>query len=142
MYKYFFIVSLFLVSCAGDTKQDDYWVPIDRAMDAQVNAWNNGDIHGFMSAYWKSDSLLFIGKRGVNRGWETTLNNYLSSYPDKQAMGELKFTTVEKIPIDLNHAFMIGKWELFREKDTLSGHYSLLWKRMNGHWRIKADHSS
>ena len=35
---------------------------------AQTEAWNRGDAEGFMQGYWKSDSLMFIGKSGVKWG--------------------------------------------------------------------------
>ncbi|RYY67829.1 MAG: DUF4440 domain-containing protein, partial [Chitinophagaceae bacterium] len=39
----------------------------------QQKAWNNGDLVSFMDTYWKSDSLMFIGKSGVTYGWQNTL---------------------------------------------------------------------
>ena len=30
-------------------------------MAAQMDAWNQGDLEGFMEGYWRSDSLLFVG---------------------------------------------------------------------------------
>jgi hypothetical protein len=30
---------------------------ISALMQAQENSWNEGDLDGFMSSYWKSDSL-------------------------------------------------------------------------------------
>ena len=33
-------------------------------MAAQMDAWNQGDLEGFMEGYWRSDSLLFVGKSG------------------------------------------------------------------------------
>lgn len=146
MYKYLFLIVVIFPSCfiqeRDEMPKSDFWQPMDSAMNAQVKAWNEGDVDGFMQAYWKSDSLLFIGKNGVKRGWQTTLNNYKKSYPNKQSMGVLRFTAVERKILNENNAFMIGKWELFREMDTLSGHYTLLWKRLNGQWKIIADHSS
>ena len=45
-------------------------------MQSQQDAWNRGDIDSFMVGYWESDSLLFIGKSGVNNGYQNTLSNY------------------------------------------------------------------
>lgn len=111
-------------------------------MAEQEDAWNRGDIAAFMQHYWTSDSLLFIGQSGLNYGWQTTLDNYKKSYPDRQAMGRLQFTNRKVEVIDSLNAFVVGKWELLRVADTLSGHYSLLWKKIDGHWAIVADHSS
>ena len=61
-------------------------------MASQEMSWNKGDLEGFMNGYWLSDSLRFIGKSGITYGWQPTLANYQRSYPDKAAMGKLKFT--------------------------------------------------
>ncbi len=115
---------------------------IDSLMHNQQNAWNAADINGFMSAYWNSDSLLFIGKKGVTNGWNKTMANYKKSYPDKAAMGRLEFDIIKQEPIGKKGVYTIGKWTLFRTADTLGGHFTLLWKKVNGEWKIVADHTS
>jgi ketosteroid isomerase-like protein len=115
---------------------------LDSIMLVQQDAWNRADIEGFMQPYWKSDSLCFIGKRGLTFGWQNTLDNYKKGYPDAAAMGRLQFTNHSLDVLSDDHAYVIGKWELFRVADTLSGHYSLLWKKISGKWVIVADHSS
>jgi ketosteroid isomerase-like protein len=111
-------------------------------MDQQQKAWNQGDLESYMNGYWKSDSLRFIGKRGITYGWQPTLDNYKKGYPNADAMGQLQFENLSMELTGDSSAYVIGKWMLFRTNDTLSGHYSLLWKCMNGRWLIVADHSS
>ncbi|QCK14105.1 YybH family protein [Mangrovivirga cuniculi] len=108
----------------------------------QTIAWNEGDITKFMDGYWKSDSLVFVGSSGVTRGWQKTLDNYKTSYPDKSTMGTLKFDVVDLYPIAENTYFMIGKWHLTRIKGNVGGHFTLVWKIINGQWKIVSDHSS
>lgn len=115
---------------------------IRSVMRSQQEAWNAGDLRGFMNGYWENDSLVFIGGRGLSKGWDAALSNYQRSYPDQQAMGKLQFTHEIIEPVGDRHAFVVGRWELFRDSDTLSGHYSLLWKLISGKWVIVADHSS
>ena len=45
-------------------------------MMKQQQSWNEGNIEKFMSSYWKSDSLMFIGKNGIQYGWKKTLDSY------------------------------------------------------------------
>ena len=52
---------------------------IRSVLTKQTESWNNGDIESFMTTYWHSDSLMFIGKNGVKWGWQTTLENYKKS---------------------------------------------------------------
>jgi len=111
-------------------------------MKFQEENWNIGNIEGFMQAYWKSDSLLFVGAKGPTYGWLKTLSNYKMAYPDKAAMGKLNFELIDLKILSDNYAYMLGSWELKREKDTLGGHFSLLWQKIDGEWKIVSDHTS
>jgi len=116
---------------------------ISNKMQEQENCWNSGDLECFMQHYWQSDSLMFIGKSGLTFGWQKTLDNYINSYPDKSAMGKLKFTNEVKDFIDLETVQVIGRWELKRDSlEDLGGYYSLIWKLKNEEWVIVSDHSS
>ena len=111
-------------------------------LDAQKNAWNDGDINRFMDTYWKNDSLLFIGKSGVTYGWQNTLNNYKKGYPDTSAMGKLDFDILHVNRISQTHYFVIGKWHLTRSIGNVGGHFSLMLRKVRKKWLIIADHSS
>lgn len=128
-----------LTSCQNPPSSQ---VRIQTIMDKQESAWNRGDVEGFMNGYLKSDSLCFIGRKGLNFGWQTTLDNYRDSYPDREAMGKLEFNNMEYKPLCPDYTFVIGQWTLFRETDTIGGHYSLLWQKTEKGWKIIADHSS
>jgi len=111
-------------------------------MADQQGAWNEGDLDRFMVGYWKSDSLVFVGSKGVTMGWTTTLMNYKNSYPDKEHMGTLTMSILSLKMISDTSAFVIGKWKLKRQKDAPEGHFTLLWQLKEGQWVIVADHSS
>ena len=138
-----FISALFVASCNENKPiQSDAIEQIQHVMDRQQEAWNQGNLEDYMNGYWKSDSLRFIGKRGITYGWQPTLDNYKKGYPNADAMGRLQFPNLSMEIMGDSSAYVIGKWQLFRTVDTLSGHYSLLWKRMDNQWLIVADHSS
>jgi ketosteroid isomerase-like protein len=139
-----FILILFINSCTQTARPKESMdlTKIDELMETQEAAWNSGDLEAFMEPYWNSDSLIFIGKRGPTYGWKQTLENYKKSYPNKEAMGTLQFTNLQIEALGEERALVIGKWELFRTADTLSGHYSLIWAMKNGSLKIIADHSS
>ena len=130
--------------CAGlsgftQTKDE---VTIRNLLRTQTTSWNRCDVEGFMQTYWKSDSLMFIGKSGVVWGWQQTLDNYKRGYPDTAAMGKLSFDIIQVKPLDKNHYFVVGKWMLKRSIGDIGGHYTLLMRRIRGQWKIVADHSS
>jgi hypothetical protein len=141
MYKLLVFLAL-LFSCStfsAQIKVPGMPTEVVRTMTDQQEAWNSGDIPAFMNGYWKSDSLLFIGSRGVTTGYASTLSNYLESYPNKDAMGSLTFKNRTWTPISDNSALVIGSWRLSEE---VHGMYSLIWKEIEGTWVIVADHSS
>lgn len=115
---------------------------IKNLLHRQTEEWNKGNLEGFMHTYWQSDSLLFIGKSGVTRGWQQTLENYKKGYPTPAAMGKLSFDILEVKPLNKKHYFVVGKWMVERTTDNLSGHFSLVLQKINGEWKIIADHSS
>lgn len=108
----------------------------------QSEAWNKGDLEAFMQPYWNSDSLLFIGKSGVKHGWAVTLANYKKGYPDTAAMGKLHFDILETRSLSPEYFFLVGKWHLQRTIGDVGGHFTLLFRRIKGQWKIVADHSS
>lgn len=114
---------------------------VEALMHQQEACWNRADIDGFMTTYWKSDSLQFIGSKGITYGWQATLTNYKKSYPNKASMGELKFTILSNQQFSENVIYIIGKWELSREK-PVGGYFTLLWKKINNQWVIVTDHTS
>jgi ketosteroid isomerase-like protein len=111
-------------------------------MQEQVVAWNRGDINGFMNAYWNNDSLSFVGQKGITYGWSKTYENYKKAYPDKTAMGELSFEIIKIEQLSKNSCFVIGKWQLKRQKDSPGGFFTLLWKKLDKKWVIVVDHTS
>lgn len=111
-------------------------------LEKQRLAWNKGDLETFMQGYVKSDSLLFVGKNGPTYGWQKTLDNYKKSYLGEAGMGQLTFG-IKKIDfLNKDVAFVLGSWHLQREKDEPQGYYTLLFKKIEGIWKIIVDHSS
>ena len=138
--KAFLFYALFFLltsSVAAQDKKD-----ILNILETQRVAWNKGNLEEFMQTYWNSDSLLFVGKNGPKFGWQTTLENYKNSYPDKAAMGILKFDVKQIRFLTATDAFVLGGWHLQREKGSLQGYFTLLLKKLNGEWKIISDHSS
>lgn len=117
-------------------------IAVCQLLDEQTQAWNRGDIESFMKTYWKNDSLMFIGKSGITYGWINTLNNYKKNYPDTIAMGKLSFNILTVKRLSFQYFQVVGKWHLQRSIGDLSGHYTLLLKKINGRWVIISDHSS
>ena len=142
MKKFYFllITSAFILGSASAQNKDE--LAIRKSLNEQLDAWNKGDIPRFMEPYWKSDSLMFIGKSGITYGWQETLNNYKKGYPDAAAMGKLDFDILQVRRLSGDHFFVVGKWHLARTIGDVGGHFTLLFRKVDGRWVIVADHSS
>jgi ketosteroid isomerase-like protein len=136
------LLTLLLLACLGAFSQERAEMEIRQLLSVQTKCWNRGDVEGFMQTYWKSDSLMFIGSKGVVRGWQQTLDNYKKGYPDTATMGKLSFDIIQIKPLSDEYAFVVGKWMLKRSIGDVGGHYTLFLRRINGEWKIVADHSS
>ena len=134
--KFYTLILLVITHLYFAQKKD-----IIKVMTDQATAWNNGDIEGYMSGYWKSDSLTFIGSRGITYGWENTLKNYKKGYPTKEKMGRLVFEDIKIKNLGKDYALVTGKWRLKREKDEPNGIYSLIFQRIKKEWKIISDHT-
>ncbi|MEJ7823634.1 MAG: DUF4440 domain-containing protein [Chitinophagaceae bacterium] len=131
---------MFITTCAFAQTKDD--IIIKNILDQQTIAWNGGDIVNFMKPYWRSDSLMFIGKSGITYGWQKTMENYKKNYPDAAAMGKLDFTILQTKRLSVLYYSVVGKWHLTRTIGDLNGHFTLLFKKIKNTWVIVSDHSS
>lgn len=141
MKKYYFLVWLNLLVLVGQAQQTDEQ-QIRAVMEQQTAAWNQGNLEAFMDTYWKNDSLLFVGKKGTTYGWQQTLDNYRRSYPTRDEMGILKFTLLKLQPLGTGFYNVVGKWQLTRKQGDLGGHFTLIFRKIAGSWKIIQDHSS
>ena len=115
---------------------------------AQQEAWNRGDIDGFMNGYARgsrqsgSDSTTFVSEDTVTRGWQTVRDRYKKKYSDREKMGTLTFSDLEITPLANDAAIALGRWKLKRAKDEPHGRFTLIFRRTSDGWRIVHDHTS
>lgn len=141
---------VFLASCSSADKKDKNEYNLSRTdkeeitntLQATQDAWNTGDLEGFMEGYWKSDKLVFIGVQGPTYGYNETLERYKKGYPDIETMGMLKFTVKDLFQIDKTTVMMIGRFYLSRTMADVEGYFTLIWQKIDGKWLIISDHSS
>lgn len=115
---------------------------IIEVLRSQQDAWNEGDVKGFMKYYSNSENLTFAGSNGITKGHEQVLNRYLKNYDSPEKMGTLKFNVLEFREISPTVAYVIGEWALKRSSDNPSGYFTLVWEKVNGEWKIIHDHTS
>jgi ketosteroid isomerase-like protein len=128
-----------LANAQTDQKSID---AIKAVINAQRDAWNRGDIEGYMEGYDKSDNTVFVSGDNVNRGWNTVLERYKRSYDSREKMGQLEFSDLEITLLSKDSAVVLGRWLLKRSKDEPHGRFTLIFKKTQSGWRIIHDHTS
>lgn len=117
---------------------------VAKVLVAQEDAWNRGDIQGFVKGYKNSPDTLFI-TRQVSRGWQGMLQEYKLEYPTKASMGTLVFSELEVHSLDEKFAVCVGKYHLERgrkEGGNAEGIFSLIFEKTDQGWKIILDHTT
>ena len=139
-----FLLTLF-VSCKQEVvktvSEETEKQEILSVMKAQEEAWSNHDLEGFMRGYWKSDSLKFYGRNGVTFGWQKTLDNYKKGYPTKEHSGTLTFKINDISKITEGAYSVMGEYHLKRPVGDADGVFMIIFKKIQGEWKIIADTS-
>jgi len=122
---------------------------IRAVLEAQVKAWNKGDLDGFMAGYWNDDGLTFISGGDITSGWKKTKERYEKRYKaEGKEMGKLTFSELHIETFSPNAAMLRGKFELVFEKEkdekkkTARGRFTLILRKFPDGWKITHDHTS
>ena len=115
---------------------------IRAVLDAQRDAWNRGDIEGYMDGYERSEQTVFVSGDNLTRGWQTVLDRYKKNYNTREKMGTLTFSDLEITLPGKESAVVLGRWHLKRVGDEPHGRFTLIFKKTKQGWKIIHDHTS
>jgi beta-aspartyl-peptidase (threonine type) len=136
-------LGLFLAS-AGQGHDQPAEVPAIRGvLDDQVAAWNAKDLARFMKGYWESEQLSFYSGSSKTSGWKDTLERYRKKYQGEgKEMGRLSFEDLSVDLLGADHALVRGRFRLQVTGNTVTGIFTLVFRKMPAGWRIIHDHTS
>ena len=138
------LVALLGFALASSTGADEAGEPL-AVLQAQVGAWNAGDLAVFCEVY--AEDATFLSPSGVTRGRQAVLDRYRQRYPDRAAMGTLVFEPLETRMSPGSEkgaasASVAARWRLqYPGKPEASGLTLLVLHRTGGTWRIVQDAS-
>jgi beta-aspartyl-peptidase (threonine type) len=116
---------------------------IYQVLQSQVEAWNKGDLKGFMTGYLRSDELTFYSGANVIKGWDAMLERYEKKYQGAgKEMGKLAFKDVDIELLSAMSAVVRGRWQLTLSKESPNGLFTLIFRKTCDGWRIVHDHTS
>jgi ketosteroid isomerase-like protein len=134
--------------CAGPRTSSRGFTAADRGavidvLDAQREAWNRGDLAGYMAGYSRSSALIFTSGGAIRRGWQETHDKYLARYGgDRAGMGRLTFEVLEVQAVGGDGAVVLGRWGLTATPAAGGGVFTVVLERQPVGWRIVHDHTS
>lgn len=132
------VMALLFVGLAGCGAKVDH--PEIRAMfQQQEQAWNRGDLDGFLAHYWNSEELVFRSPRGETRGWSAVRDRYRTSYPTPEKMGRLQFEIGDIARTGEEAAEVAGQFRQDVPDARHSGRFYLHLRRIDGAWVIVRD---
>jgi len=134
------LLSLIVPACASSADRE----PIGprAVLMAQVDAWNRGDLEDFVNGYRRSDQTVFASPSRVHVGFDAMVERYRRRYPDRGAMGTLRFEDLEIEAFARDHALVNGTWVLERSSDEPWGRFLLVMRRVGDRWRIVLDYTT
>jgi len=137
------IISMAIESQTSAKKKNAKTIAAIRAvLDAQRDAWNRGDIEGYMDGYERSEQTVFVSGDNLTRGWQTVLERYKKNYNTREKMGTLTFSDLEVTLLGKDAAVVLGRWHLQRANDEPHGRFTLVIRRTKHGWKIIHDHTS
>ena len=91
------MIVVLLAGCIHHAAEQHRFVAVDdtairSVLAQQADAWNKGDLDGYMRGYAHTDQLVFTSGGHIRRGWQETFDKYRAKYgSDKSTMGHLAF---------------------------------------------------
>ena len=129
-------------ACAAPEQAPSSVAEIQSVLTAQQDAWNRGDIDGFMDGYVRSDKLEFVSGGKTTRGWQTVRDRYHRKYDSREKMGTLTFSGIEIHSLNGSNMVATGRWSLRRKTDQPHGSFALIFHHTPAGWRIVHDETN
>jgi uncharacterized protein (TIGR02246 family) len=114
-------------------------------MHESAQAWNRGDLTGFLATYANDPNTAFMGSTAVTLGLDSIRARYVRNYfRDGKPRDQLAFDELHTRMLGPDHALMRGRCILTNPADGKQQfcRYTLVWERRPEGWRIIHDHSS
>lgn len=116
---------------------------VERMLERSAEAWNRGDLEGFMDDYLRSPTSTYIGGSGLVMGWEAIRARYAPLFQAGALRDSLRFERVAARPLGDDYALATARYVLFRQGEvTGSGPFTLVLWRSDEGWRIVHDQSA
>jgi uncharacterized protein (TIGR02246 family) len=134
----------FAAPCARAQNSDPLFTATRQQLDvvkvimAQQDAWNKGDLDGYLSHYKDAPDTQAVLANLV-RGLDNIRGAYRANFPNKESMGSIEDTDVQVRELGDTFALATGRYHLTRTKKAggpVEGTFSELFEKTAAGWKI------
>ncbi len=111
---------------------------VTKVVIAQENAWNKGDLDGYLSYFHDADTTEAI-LNGPVHGLRAIRAAYHTSFPNHDAMGTLEQSSVEVRELGPDFALALGHYKLLRSRKNggdAEGNFTEVFEKTEQGWRL------
>ena len=114
-----------------------------RALVAQTEAWNKGDLEGALEGYCPKVDITWVNAKGVTHGYDAFAKSMREDFAGgTAAMGVLTNTVIDSRGLGGGQSLIVVKWDITRDGTRLMGGISTqLWAKCQGRTRIVFEHA-
>ena len=146
--------ALMLAGCATHQPSADYRVTSPSSLhspeaaaraglEAQIAAWNRGDLEAALRAYWDSPRMTWVSKSGVQRGFAAFAQGMRTDFADPAAMGTYSAEVLEARDVGPRAAVIVFRWQIMKNgRRAMGGTSTQIWREIDGSWRAVLEHAS
>jgi ketosteroid isomerase-like protein len=136
---------LFVAGCWIEVEEDETNLQsyVQAMLEESADAWNRGDLEGFMDDYLRSANTTYIGSAGLLTGHEAIRDRFAPHFEPGVERDSLRFEDLRTRMLGAVDGLAIMRYVLHRGGEvTESGPVTLVLRRTSAGWRIIHDHSS
>ncbi len=115
---------------------------IRNVLSESSNAWNRGDLDGYMKSFWKDERLRHFFNDDITIGYSAMKERFEARYPDPNNMGTISGSQFDIQIFGPVTAIASGRWSYTHEEVVLKGVVTLVFQKIDDTWLIVHDHST
>ncbi|MFQ5890888.1 MAG: YybH family protein [Gemmatimonadota bacterium] len=130
-------------AASPDAAQLALYTAIEEMLAEAAEAWNRGELEGFMDGYLQSPLTTYIGSSGLVVGFDSIRARFTGFFEPGAERGHLAFEALRVRRLGAEHALATARYILRRDEGvTSSGPFTLVLRRVEGKWKIIHDQTS
>ena len=115
---------------------------IRHVLSVSRDAWNRGDLTGYMKSYWRDERVRHVFNDDITIGYSAIEERYRSRYPDPNNMGAISGSELDVQILGPEAASAFGRWRFEHGEVVLNGVVTLVFRKIDDTWVIVHDHST